>query len=376
MPLNTSLAVTRPYSERPDADDRELSAVRLVQALLAAPDLLVTHRNEMLRIALYKYTEARSGKFGLRYRTVAVADTAVPVPVVHEHVRPRQAVVADLCAVGDPVLVPLILSTAVTCLVTDAEHSVLNAVPTSVHGWARYAAAGLKVVDHLTGDVVDPAVEPMMSPVVDLDRLSFLRGGGATPIALLMACRLVNLQTSMAWAGYAAARDSNSPIGDWLKSRIDTGCETGLAPITAAYRLGARIFDTAVLAAASDAMEAVSTGVLGRRQAADQLVRTLERDGARLPRGDAAVLARAALEASCADPVPPLHEVLRRADLRWPRGVGEDADTYSVVDALTNRYREPLLDLALSMYTLRLRGALPVPPPGSVVDWLEQRLPS
>lgn len=121
MPLNTAGVYRNPYQERPDAEERELSATSLIQALLAAPDVLPSQRQEMLRIALYKYSEARAGKHGVRYRTAGVMDLDHPSMVEHEHVRSRRAIVADLLA-GGPELAPQVLSTSVTCPVTKEEH--------------------------------------------------------------------------------------------------------------------------------------------------------------------------------------------------------------------------------------------------------------
>ncbi|WP_344688363.1 hypothetical protein [Blastococcus jejuensis] len=177
MPLNTATAVLQPYRERRDADDREVSAIRLVQALLRTPDLLPTHRREMLRLALYKYTEARAGKHGLRYRTRGVMDTTRPSPVEHEHVRSRLSLLGDLEA-GGADLAPLVLGTATACLVTREEHALLRAVPKEADGWARYAEAGLEIVDHAAGDVVDPSDLAAMAPVAVLaGDLTFVAGG-------------------------------------------------------------------------------------------------------------------------------------------------------------------------------------------------------
>lgn len=44
------------YRENAAADDRELSAVRLAQAVLEADDVVESHRKELLGIAVWKYT--------------------------------------------------------------------------------------------------------------------------------------------------------------------------------------------------------------------------------------------------------------------------------------------------------------------------------
>ena len=44
------------YRENAAADDRELSAVRLAQAVLETDDVVESHRKELLGIAVWKYT--------------------------------------------------------------------------------------------------------------------------------------------------------------------------------------------------------------------------------------------------------------------------------------------------------------------------------
>jgi hypothetical protein len=212
LPLNTANVFQEPYKERPDADERELSATRLIQALLSAPDILPSHRQEMLRLALYKYSEARAGKHGVRYRTAGVIDLDNPSMVEQEHVRSRQSVVAELLAVG-PELAPLVLRSSATCLVTKEEHARLNALPKHITGWARYAEAGLDVFDHETGLQISIAELEAGETTVSSPRGEDCLPGGPARMCLLTACRLAERRWSGAWAVLASARDSESVEG-------------------------------------------------------------------------------------------------------------------------------------------------------------------
>jgi hypothetical protein len=49
--------VVRSHLENPAADERELSAIRLAEAVLAAEDVIEPHRRELLGIAVWKYTD-------------------------------------------------------------------------------------------------------------------------------------------------------------------------------------------------------------------------------------------------------------------------------------------------------------------------------
>ncbi len=378
MPLNTATAVLQPYRERRDADDREVSAIRLIQALLRTPDLLPTHRREMLRLALYKYTEARAGKHGLRYRTRGVMDTTRPSPVEHEHVRSRLSLLGDLEA-GGADLAPLVLGTATACLVTREEHALLRAVPKEADGWARYAEAGLEIVDHATGDVVDPSDLAAMAPVADLARdLTFVAGGPAR-ICLLLACRLMDDTTSGGWAASAAGRDSMSIAGRWIAGRLSPLAEQGdgsaaTSEVAAALALASRIFSAPVLnRAAALWRQASLTSGPDRRALAADLARAASDDWVGTATSPAAPLALAAIAAAHQRSVPLFDDFMRQAagGAYW-RGVPA-SDAESTVGALVRRYEDPVLALALTVYVKRLRNALPEPPPIEVVRWVGSR---
>jgi hypothetical protein len=161
-----------------------LSAIRLVQALLGAPGTILTHRQEMLRIALYKYSEARAGKHGVRYRTTGVMDLDTPRMAEHEHVRSRKAILVDLLA-GGPELAPLVLSTSAVCLVTKEKHARLTALPKQFSGWSRYAEAGIDVFDVMTGQPAALAQLEGDELAVEVPSLKQLLVGGPARILLL-----------------------------------------------------------------------------------------------------------------------------------------------------------------------------------------------
>ena len=152
LPLNTD-EVPPAYVTQPDAEARELSAIRLAQAALATHDLVPPHRDATLALAVDLFIASRAGPFAARFRTPAVMNLETPAPVRLHHVRPRGEVIAELIA-GGAELVPLILPQATACLVTDAEYRRLEAISQPLtpwqRGWDRYAAAGLAVVDRGT----------------------------------------------------------------------------------------------------------------------------------------------------------------------------------------------------------------------------------
>ncbi|MGY1771964.1 ADP-ribosylglycohydrolase family protein [Blastococcus sp. SYSU D00813] len=381
MPLNTADAVTNPYRERPDADERELSAIRLVQALLAAPDLLPVHRQEMLRLALYKYSEARTGKHGLRFRTAAVMRSGAPARVEHEHVRSRLAVVTDL-RLGGPTLAPLVLTTSAACLVTSEEHVRLRAVPPEVDGWARYAEAGLEVVDHLTGQSLDPRDLAVDEPTVELTpELASQLPGGSERICLLMACRLVSPGTSLSWAVTAAARDSDSIEGRWIENRLKglavAGDDAPVEELGRVLDLAGRIFESATLRGAADGLRdgprEIHASTSRRASLAADLARLADRGWGTAASEQAAPLALGAIAAARRGTPPLWDDWLRDHGQHIPPGLLRSEDTESAARALVEHFSDPVLAVALTIYVKRLRDALVAPPPDAVVHWVESR---
>ena len=152
VPTNASPSVRNPFVERPDAQERRVSAISLAEAIRAASNVVPSHRREMLSIAVWKYTEAEGGKWATRYRSAAVVHGPV-APIQHEHVVTRATLVERMLVDGADV--DAVLARAVGCLVTVEEHGRLTAVATSVEGWGRYATAEVEVLDMATGERLD-----------------------------------------------------------------------------------------------------------------------------------------------------------------------------------------------------------------------------
>lgn len=128
------------------------SAVDLAQFAAFAEHLLLAHRRKLLSQAIWWYTEC-DGKFTARYRTtVVVADEVVPVR--HEHVVQRKGQIDRMLA--DPATVGEVMASSLACIVSVGEHEALKPYD-HLDGWARYAAAGISVLDMADGSALDLA---------------------------------------------------------------------------------------------------------------------------------------------------------------------------------------------------------------------------
>lgn len=139
------------WSPRADGDARRHSAVVLAKAVLSLEGITMAHRREFLSIAIWKYTEA-DGKITTRYRSVG-AIGAVPKLCHHEHVIPRKWLIDRMLA--EPDRCEEIMGRAIGCCVLRTEHDQLTAAERAdpaLEGWDRYRAAGVAVVDLLTGE--------------------------------------------------------------------------------------------------------------------------------------------------------------------------------------------------------------------------------
>lgn len=148
---------TTMFVPRADAESRRARAIRAMRALLAA-DLRPDHLRELLSVCLWKLTESESGKYRTRFRSVAALDSPRET-LAHDHVYERAKLVAELIAW--PERIEEIAARAVGCIVTRDEHARLTALSRArpeLLGWARYAAAGLEVVDvtHRTSPKQEP----------------------------------------------------------------------------------------------------------------------------------------------------------------------------------------------------------------------------
>ncbi len=152
-----ALPAFAPFERRADADARVASALNAVCALLAA-DLLPAHRRELLSTCLWKLSlaEPRS-KYATRYVSAATLASGRS-EWVHEHVNERVRLVDALV---DGTLVPAALAAEVlACIVTKREHVRLGEaarLDPGLHGWARYRAARIAVVDRAAGTWLDAA---------------------------------------------------------------------------------------------------------------------------------------------------------------------------------------------------------------------------
>lgn len=132
-----------------DSESRRNSSIALACAVLAVRDQLTTpHLREVLKVAVWKYTEC-DGKYTTRFRSEA-ALSAPPKLVHHEHVFPIRTIVDRLIA--DPGNAETTMRSAVACVVLRSEHvalSVAEAADPTITGWERYRMAGIAVWDLL-----------------------------------------------------------------------------------------------------------------------------------------------------------------------------------------------------------------------------------
>ena len=147
-----ALPTWRPH---PKAEARRASAIRIAKLILDADGLEPEHRNELLSIAIWKYTEA-DGKSKTRYRSEGALHETDSKKLNHEHVVPRKCLREKMLL--DPNRCKTIMQLATACVVTREEHLRLTQVSKqdpSLQGWARYTAAGVRVFDLKTGREID-----------------------------------------------------------------------------------------------------------------------------------------------------------------------------------------------------------------------------
>lgn len=117
--------------------------------VVADDEIVLSHKREILSIALWKMTEADSHKLGCRYRSAGVLGIEI-TPIQHEHVITRESMVTNMIDGGDPGRCAEIMETALGCLVTKAEHERLTKLERShpdLSGWERYREAAVVVYD-------------------------------------------------------------------------------------------------------------------------------------------------------------------------------------------------------------------------------------
>lgn len=136
-----------------DADERRRSAVCAAKAVLGL-ELYPTHKRQLLRVTLWKLTEAEGDhKYRTRYRT---ADALNSTALQHDHVVQQASLLDALCAF--PESADELLNCAIGCTVTVTEHEDLTEhgrLNPHLDGWLRYEALGLTVIDTHTGGTTD-----------------------------------------------------------------------------------------------------------------------------------------------------------------------------------------------------------------------------
>jgi hypothetical protein len=137
------------------AEERKHSSHVLIRILLQEnAGLSDEHRQEFLRLALYKVTEAEGAH---KLRTRFMSDAAIALvkamgsdadkELQHEHVFQRAKMAEALIkARSNPDAVDELLSAAVGCTVTKDEHHHLSEFK-HLDGWERYRKAGIAVID-------------------------------------------------------------------------------------------------------------------------------------------------------------------------------------------------------------------------------------
>ena len=145
---HTSGTVFKPH---PQSETRKLSATILIKYLLALknPEILPTHVVQLLRVLLWKVTEAEGGKHKTRFQSQGAIDCSDKSHLRHDHVFPRAKMIAALKKAA-PGKVADILKRAIGCTVTKKEHARLSKFDKECDGWDRYKKAGVRVIDTQT----------------------------------------------------------------------------------------------------------------------------------------------------------------------------------------------------------------------------------
>lgn len=139
------------YARHADADLR-LASARLLADTIARVPAYEAHKRELLHICLWKVTEAEGAKYNVRFRSVQALNAPAD-QLEHDHVVQRSRLVDRMLA--EPHRAGEIALEAVGCVVTDHEHQRLTALShqrPDLDGWARYAAAEIRVIDSTTGE--------------------------------------------------------------------------------------------------------------------------------------------------------------------------------------------------------------------------------
>jgi hypothetical protein len=139
----------------PEAEKRRISATTLIKVLLAnrVPEVLPKHYRELLRILLWKITEAESDKYETRFQSHGAQNFREKGKLRHDHVYQCSRMIDKLVQANSEEEVEGILKTAIGCTVTLDEHIRLNKFDDE-YGWPRYRKAGIAVRNIETGEQV------------------------------------------------------------------------------------------------------------------------------------------------------------------------------------------------------------------------------
>jgi hypothetical protein len=135
------------FTPHADAADRTRSAIALTKVLLAAKndrEVLPQHLNELLRILMWKATQAESSSHKTRFQSQEALKFRDKGNLRHDHVFQCVKMRTELLA--HPERADEILEAAVGCTVTLAEHNRLHHFDAE-YGWERYRKAGIVVMD-------------------------------------------------------------------------------------------------------------------------------------------------------------------------------------------------------------------------------------
>jgi hypothetical protein len=148
----TTVQSRRIWTPRADADTRRRSATRIAELIVADDGIIDSHRKVILSKAIWRYTEADGGNWGVQFWSSGALDmrarTGSYKGLNHEHVYTQKDLIRQMIA--EPDRVAEIIASAVACIVTVGEHRCLGAAEHAdpeLRGWDRYDAAGIEVRD-------------------------------------------------------------------------------------------------------------------------------------------------------------------------------------------------------------------------------------
>lgn len=153
----------RPQSE---VHERKRSAFTLIKWLLAKKNkrgIFPSHRRELLKVLLFKITEAEAPKHKTRFQSQGALacselsgkrfqECRKKAKLQHDHVYQRSKMIDALeKAYPHTKKVDNILKKAVGCTITNKENDLLREFDKEYDGWDRYREAKIRVKDEKTG---------------------------------------------------------------------------------------------------------------------------------------------------------------------------------------------------------------------------------